>query len=79
MLRIHQLKDYWRRSVSSKADPYCCVSNDDHIIHHCIHRSLDDMVEKARATKFKLTDAQAKEIQDIVDNINDRTDDGNLR
>jgi len=59
--------------VSSKADPYCCVSN-GHIIHHCIHRSIDDVVEKARATKFKLTDAQVKDIQDILNEASAKVD-----
>jgi hypothetical protein len=61
--------------VSSKANRYCCVGDNSHIWHHCIHKSLDDAIEKARTTKFKLTDAQVKEIQDILDGANAKVSD----
>jgi hypothetical protein len=61
--------------VSSKADPYCCVGSNGHIWHHCIHRSLDDVLEKARTTKFKLTDKQVKDILNILNGTNAKVDD----
>jgi hypothetical protein len=55
--------------VSTKENPYCCVSADGHIWHHCVHRTLEEEIEKAKKRIEALSPEKKQKLKDLIQEI----------
>jgi len=56
--------------VGTKENPYCCVS-DGHIIHHCIHRAIQDSLDKGRERIDKLSPEDKLKLEKLINELLD--------
>ena len=58
--------------MSTKSNPYCCVDADGHIWHHCVHRSLDEAIDKARS--IEIPEETHTKLREVIESIiNDKS------
>ena len=50
----------------SKSNSFCCVDGNGHIMHHCVHRSLDEEIAKVRDKINNLSGENKKKLMELL-------------